>query len=171
MLLEIFKITIPSIIVFLTAYYVLKTVLQKENENRRVQIILQNQKIITPIRLQAYERIILFLERISPNSIVMRLQTPNMTVQQLQKEMLITIRSEFEHNLSQQLYLSIEAWEQVKIAKEKTIKLINICAEECSPNDLAIKFSQILFEKLIEIEKAPTQEAINFLKEEIRTLY
>jgi putative sterol carrier protein len=171
MFLEILKITIPSLIVFITAYYVLKTVLQKENENRKVQIILQNQKIITPIRLQAYERVILFLERISPNSIIMRLQTPNMTVQQLQKEMLITIRSEFEHNLSQQLYLSIDAWEQVKIAKEKTIKLINSAAEECSPTDLAIKLSQNIFEKLIEMEKSPTQEAINFIKEEIKTLY
>ncbi len=171
MFLEILKIAIPSLIVFFTAYYVLKTVLQKENENRKVEIILQNQKIITPIRLQAYERIILFLERISPNSIIMRLQTPNMTVQQLQKEMLINIRNEFEHNLSQQLYLSINAWEQVKIAKEKTIKLINSCAEECAPEDLAIKLSQTIFEKLIEIEKSPTQEAINFLKEEVRTLY
>lgn len=171
MLVEILKITIPSLIVFLTAYYVLKTVLQKENENRKIQVVLQNQKIITPLRLQAYERIILFLERIAPNSVIIRLQTPNMTVGQLHKEMLITIRTEFEHNLSQQLYLSVEAWEEIRNAKEKTIKLLNTAMEGLDSNDNAIKFSQRIFEMLIEIEKSPTQEAINFLKQEIKQLY
>lgn len=171
MLSEILKITIPALVVFLTAYFVLKTVLQKDNENRRLQIVLQNQKIITPLRLQAYERIILFLERISPNSVIMRLQTPNMTVQQLHKEMLITIRSEFEHNLSQQLYLSVEAWEQIRNAKEKTIKLLNSCLEGIDQNVNAIKYSQTIFEKLIELEKSPTQEAIDFIKNEIKQLY
>jgi hypothetical protein len=171
MLAEILKITIPSLIVFFTAYYVLKTVLQKENENRKLQVVLQNQKIITPLRLQAYERIILFLERIAPNSVIIRLQTPNMTVGQLHKEMLITIRSEFEHNLSQQLYLSVESWEEIRNAKEKTIKLLNTATEGLDPNDNAIKLSQRIFEMLIEIEKSPTQEAITFLKQEIKQLY
>lgn len=171
MLLEIIKITIPGLIVFLTAYFIIKTTLQKENENRKVQIVLQNQKIITPIRLQAYERVVLFLERISPNSIIIRLQTPNMTVQQLHKEILIIIRSEFEHNLSQQLYLSIDAWEMVRNSKEKTIKLINSCLKDLDPNDNAIKLSQAIFEKLIETQTSPSQEAINFLKNEISTLY
>lgn len=171
MLLEILKITIPGLIVFFTAYFLIKITLQKENENRRAQIVLQNQKVITPIRLQAYERVILFLERISPNSVIMRLQTPNMTVQQLHKEVLIVIRSEFEHNLSQQLYLSIDAWEMIRNAKEKTIKLVNSCLEDLDPNDNAMKLSQAVLEKLIEIQTPPSQEAINFLKKEISTLY
>ncbi|MCK9256375.1 MAG: hypothetical protein M0Q45_00695 [Bacteroidales bacterium] len=171
MLIEILKITIPSFIVFLTAYFVLKTVLKKENETKKMQIVLQNQKTITPLRLQAYERVILFLERISPNSIIVRLQTPNMTIGQLHKEMLITIRTEFEHNLSQQLYLSIEAWEEVRNAKEKTIKLLNSCLEDLDMNENALIFSQKVFEALIEIEKSPTQEAINLIKEELGQLY
>ncbi len=156
---------------FLTAYFVLKTVLKKENETKKMQIVLQNQKTITPLRLQAYERVILFLERISPNSIIVRLQTPNMTIGQLHKEMLITIRTEFEHNLSQQLYLSIEAWEEVRNAKEKTIKLLNSCLEDLDMNENALIFSQKVFEALIEIEKSPTQEAINLIKEELGQLY
>jgi len=171
MFLEILKITIPSLVVFFTAYFVLKVVLQKDNENKRIQMVLQNQKIITPLRLQAYERVILFLERISPNSVIIRLQTPNMTVQQLHKEMLIVIRTEFEHNLSQQLYLSVESWEQVRNAKEKTIKLINSCVQSLNPNDDALKLSQAIFETLIEVDKSPIQEAIVFIKKEIQQLY
>ncbi|MDD4150230.1 MAG: hypothetical protein PHE33_09395 [Bacteroidales bacterium] len=171
MLLEILKITIPSLIVFFTAYFTLKQVLKKESDIKKAEIVLQNKKIITPIRLQAYERVILFLERISPNSVIVRLQTPNMTVQQLHKEMLVLIRSEFEHNLSQQLYLSIDAWEMVRNAKEKTIKLVNLCLEDIDTNANALKLSQAIFEKLIEIDTSPTQEAINFIKKEISFLY
>lgn len=168
---EIIKIAIPSIVVFFTAFYVLRMMIKKEQENRRIEIILQNQKMITPIRLQAYERIMLFLERITPNSIVMRLQSPEMTVQQLHKEMLVIIRTEYEHNLSQQLYLSIEAWEEVKTAKEKTIKIINTLADELKPDDSAMKLSQLLFEELIEMEQTPSQKAIAMLKDEIRVLF
>ncbi len=168
---EIFKITLPSLVVFFTAFYVLRMMIKKEQENKRIEIILNNQKMITPLRLQAYERIILFLERISPNSIIMRLQTPNMTVKQLQKEMLIIIRTEFEHNISQQLYVSIEVWEEIKIAKEKTIKIINTLCDELNPEDNAMQLSQLLFEELIEMEQTPTQMAINALKEEMRLLY
>jgi hypothetical protein len=168
---EIIKFTLPALIVFLTAFYSIRLLLKKDQENQRVNIILQNQKIITPLRLQAYERIMLFLERINPNSVIMRLQTPNMTVQQLQKEMLMIIRTEYEHNLSQQVYLSIEAWEEVKIAKEKTIKMINTLAEELKSDDNAIRLSQLIFEELIESEQSPTQAAINKIKEEIRILF
>ena len=171
MLLEILKITIPALLVFIATYFVLNRMLKKEIENNRINIIMQNQKIITPIRLQAYERVILFLERISPNSIIARLQIPNMTVAQLQKELLTLIRSEFEHNLSQQLYISIDAWEEVKMAKEKTIKLINLCATKLNPNDNAFKLTQEIFEQLINLEISPMQEAINYLKKEIHTLY
>lgn len=171
MLLEILKIGLPSLIVFIATYYVLRTCLKSNTENKRIEIVLQNQKLITPIRLQAYERIILFLERISPNSVILRLQTPNMTVQQLHRDMLIIIRTEYEHNLSQQLYLSAQAWEQVKNAKEHTIKLINSCSQSLSQDDDAIKLSQAIFDNLIKLDKSPSQEAIDYIKEEVKVLF
>ncbi|NCC87983.1 MAG: hypothetical protein EOM05_08970 [Clostridia bacterium] len=171
MLLEILKITIPTLVVFFTAFFTLKQVLKKDLDVRKAEIVLQNKKIVTPIRLQAYERIILFLERISPNSVISRLQTPNMTVEQLHKEMLVLIRSEFEHNLSQQLYLSVDAWEMVRNSKEKTIQLLNSCLKDIDPKDNAIKLSQTIFEKLIEVDTSPTQEAIKYLKKEISVIF
>ena len=69
------------------------------------------------------------------------------------------------------LYISSSAWEQIRNAKERSIKLINKNLQELNPNDNAIKLSQAIFEDLITLEKSPTQEAIEFLKEEIRTLY
>ncbi len=109
--LDVLKYTIPSLIVFATAYFILKTFIESEEKKRTLEIRTKNQKLITPIRLQAYERLTLFLERISPNSVILRVQKPNMTASQLQREMLNIIRTEFEHNLSQQIYISKQAWE------------------------------------------------------------
>lgn len=171
MIIEVLIVTIPTIVVAVTAIVVLRMMLKKDIDAKKIQIVLQNQKTITPLRLQAYERIILYLERISPNSVIIRLQTPNMTVQELHKEMLITIRAEFEHNLSQQLYVSQEAWECCRNAKEKTIQMLNLCLQGVNPMDNAMVYSQAVFEKLIEIEKSPTQEAIDKIKQEVRTLF
>ncbi len=171
MLGEILQITIPALLVMATAVYMMQHQSKKDHELKLTELAMDNQKTITPLRLQAYERVVIFLERITPNSIVFRLQTPTMTADQLHKEMLELIRAEYEHNLSQQLYLSNHAWGQVKQAKELTIKLINEAAENVKPNDNAIQLSREIFDKLVEFEKAPTHEAIDTLKEEIHKLF
>ena len=171
MISQILIVTIPAVVVAVTAILVIRQMLKKDLEAKKIQIILENQKTINPLRLQAYERIILFLERISPNSVIVRLQTPNMTVQELHRQMLITIRAEFEHNLSQQLYVSTEAWEATRNAKERTIQMLNMCLQGLNSMDNAMVYSQAVFEKLIEIEKSPTQEALELLKKEVRNLF
>jgi len=108
---DILKITIPALIVFLTAWLVLRSMMKNDQEKRRQEIILQGSRIITPIKLQAYERIVLFLERISLESLLVRVSTPGATAAQLHSSLLSSIRSEFEHNLSQQIYMSPQAWE------------------------------------------------------------
>ena len=122
---DILKITIPSFIVFLTAWIVIRNMIKNDQEKRRQEIILQGARSVTPIKLQAYERIVLFLERISLESLLMRVSTPDMTASQLQSALITTIRSEFEHNLSQQIYMSPQAWEVVRNARSNTIKIIN----------------------------------------------
>ena len=94
-----------------------------------------------------------------------------MTVQELHRQMLITIRAEFEHNLSQQLYVSTEAWEATRNAKERTIQMLNMCLQGLNSMDNAMVYSQAVFEKLIEIEKSPTQETLELLKKEVRALF
>jgi hypothetical protein len=166
-LTEILKISIPSLIVFLTAWLVLKNMIKNDQDKRRQELILQNSRTITPIRLQAYERVVLFLERISLESLLVRVSTPDMSAQQLHSAMLTTIRSEFEHNLSQQIYMSQQAWEVVRNARSNMIKIINSEAEKLQPDSTAMTFSKILLEKIMELEKEPTRAAIDFVKAEI----
>lgn len=171
MILEILKYTIPALIVFLTAYLLIDKLLKNERDNRKVQVVLNNQKTITPIRIQAYERMVLFLERISPQSLVLRTQSKGMKNQELQGALLKTIRFEFEHNMAHQLYISDQAWEKVKAAKENLVKLINQMAIGVKPEGPAIQLSQLILEKMLDKKKDPTIDAINYLKSEIRTLF
>ena len=166
--LEILKYILPSLVVLLTTFVILKTFFDKEKAKRRFELRHNNQKIITPIRLQAYERMILFLERISPESLVLRVQNPTMSVIQLQKKLLSTIRSEFAHNLSQQIYVSAESWEAVKTAKESIVKLINLTSSKHSANKSASELSRIIIHLYAKIDNSPTDNAIIILKTEIQ---
>lgn len=164
---EILKITIPALIVSLTAWLTLRYMLKSDQEKRRQELILQSGRTITPIRLQAYERIVLFLERISLESLLVRVSSPDMTVAQLHSALLTTIRSEFEHNLSQQIYMSPQAWEVVKNARSNMIKIINTEAEKLTSSATGMDLSRKLLEKVMELNNEPTKVAIDFIKSEV----
>ncbi len=108
-----------------------------------------DEKIILPLRLQAYERIVLFLERITPNNLVMRINRPEMDAFQLQNELLRAIREEFEYNLSQQLYISSRSWELVKNAKEEMIRMINLAAGQVNETSPSGELARVILELYI----------------------
>lgn len=169
--LEIIKYILPALIVFFTAYFSIRLLIKNDQKRRDFEIMVKNKNEITPIQLQAYERLTLFLERISPDALVMRLNKENMTSQQLQNEILKTIRAEFDHNLSQQVYISSKAWEMIKHAKERTIKLINTTATAVKPDAPAIHLSKAVLEKVAEQDEIATRTAIEYLKKEVRNYF
>lgn len=169
-ILEVLKYILPSLIVFLTVFYFLKKYFENEDKKRRHQASLKNQDILTPLRLQAYERIILFLERISPESLIVRVNKSGYTSKQLQTELVNTIRIEWEHNLSQQLYISHNSWEVVKNARVNVIQLINIAADKVKGDSQSINLSKEILTSLMSGKKIHTVDAIKFLKEEMSRL-
>jgi hypothetical protein len=165
--IDILKITIPALIVFLTAFVLLRNMIKNDQDKRRQELILQNSRTVMPIKLQAYERIVLFLERISLESLLVRVSSPEMTAHQLHTAMLNAIRSEFEHNLSQQIYMSQQAWEVVRNARSNMIKIINSEVEKLPADSTGLVLSKLLLEKIMELEKEPTRAAIDYVKNEI----
>ncbi len=164
---DILMVTIPALIVFFTAWVLLRNMIRNDQDKRRQELVLQNSRTVTPIKLQAYERIILFLERISLESMLVRVSSPGMTASQLHSAILNSIRSEFEHNLSQQIYMSQQAWEIVRNARSNMIKIINSEAEKLPPETPAMALSKNLLEKIMELEIEPTRVAIDYIKAEI----
>lgn len=169
--LEILKYTIPSLIVLATAYVLIEKFLENERHHRNMTYKRESQGLTTPVRLQAYERLTIFLERINPSNLVTRTHKSGMSAKLLQAEMLKTIRTEYEHNLSQQVYISTGAWELIKNAKEEIIKLVNTSAINVSDEASGVDLGKLMLEVVMKTEKMPTQVAIDYLKQEARQLF
>ena len=156
---------------FFTVWVMLRTWSQNEEKKRKKEFNMSINDDILPVRLQAYERIILLLERISPESLVMRVGNSSYSARQLQQELLSQITSEFEHNLAQQTYVSTEAWEKVKAAKNQVINLINNTAGELKEDAGGPTLAKLILERLTELKDSPSQVAIDFLKKEVKSLF
>jgi hypothetical protein len=167
LLMDILKITIPALLVMLTALLLLRNMIKNDQDKRKQELILQNSRTVIPIKLQAYERIVLFLERISLESMLVRVSSPGMSAVQLHSALLITIRSEFEHNLSQQIYMSPQAWEVVRNARSNMIKIINSEMGRMPEKATGMDFSRKLLETIMGMDKEPTRAAIEYIKSEI----
>jgi hypothetical protein len=165
---ELLKYTVPALVVFVTAYYLLKMFLDKESEKNQLQLRLDTQKITLPIRMQAYERLVLLLERIEPAGLLVRTNVPGMTAFQFQTTLIQAIRSEFDHNLSQQLYVSSKAWELVRNAREETIKRINTAAMKLTPEATSADLASLILISDMDAEQSAVKGAFDLLKSEAR---
>jgi hypothetical protein len=170
-ILEIIKYTVPAFIVFLTVLIMLRSWSRNEEKKRKLEFNMHLSDDILPVRLQAYERSILLLERISPESLIMRVSRNDYSARQLQQELLGSITSEFEHNIAQQTYLSTEAWEKIKSAKNQVINLVNETAKEVKPDAAGTTLGKLILERFTEFNTPPSQAAIDFLKQEVRSLF
>lgn len=167
-LIEILKIILPAGAVFVAVYFLVQRFLDNDQKRREHELKKATQATITPLKIQAYERVVIFLERIHPNSLVIRVNKHGMSAQQLQRELITTIKTEYEHNLSQQIYMSYGAWELVKTAKEEIIKLVNISATkvaaDANGSDLAVMILNIAANV---DKKLPNEVALEYVKKEI----
>lgn len=169
--LEISKYVLPSLVVFATAYLMVKELFKREDKKLKLEVFLNNQKETTPIRLQAYERLIIFLERIHPESLVIRENTTGLSNAQLQQKLISAIRNEFEHNISQQMYVSTESWILIKNAKENMIQLINAQAAQLVPSDTSLLLCKAMIESHMQQQKSAIEIAISGLKKEVQMFW
>ena len=146
-------------------------------ENQQKQQLLQMKlderretlKVVTPIRLQAYERLALFLERISPNSLVLRCYQSGMDLKLLQGVMTKNIRDEWEHNLSQQVYVSEELWTHVREAKDEMVNLVNSAAVGLADTTDPTRLAASIFASAA--DRMPTNDALSALHNELKELF
>lgn len=166
--MEILISIIPAILVFLTAYLLIDKLLRNEEKRRNFELKKDGTSIITPIRLRAYERLMLVLERTIPNALIVSVAKPGMTNIELHTQLLKSVREEFSHNLSQQIYVSDESWNFIQNAQESLLRLINSCASKCNPNESATELAELIIQVYSASEKSPSELAIEKLKLEVR---
>lgn len=171
-LVEILKIMIPAGAVFAAAYFLVNRFLDNDQKRREHELKKSTLGAITPLKIQAFERIIIFLERINPNSLVIRVNKNGMSARQLQQELVAAVKSEYEHNLSQQIYLSAGAWELVKTSKEEIIQLVNISSSKVPADANSSELAMMILNITANLgKKLPNDVAIDYLKKEIAQIF
>ncbi|RMG78079.1 MAG: hypothetical protein D6714_18815 [Bacteroidetes bacterium] len=165
-LLEIIKITIPALIVFFTVYYLMKQFFEKEYQLKSLEYRQSQTKTAVPLKLQAYERLSMFCERIAIPSLLLRLRTENQTAAGLRVAMLVAIQQEFEHNITQQVYVSKQLWDIIKFVRDETVNTINGVAEKVDPQAPGKEFAGILLNYLATQEVSPIDKALIAIKKE-----
>jgi RNase H-fold protein (predicted Holliday junction resolvase) len=168
---DILMFIIPSIIVFAVAYYFVTKFLDDQRNTRLMEFKKEHSKQITPIKLQAYERLALFLDRISPDNLVVRLSKSGQSAGQLRQALIQTITDEFNHNISQQIYVSDQSWSMIKAVKEQIIGIVELSYKECDENESGPSLGKRILTKLMAEKQIPTQRAIELLKKEIEIIF
>jgi predicted AlkP superfamily phosphohydrolase/phosphomutase len=170
-LIEFGKILLPASVVLYAVYLMVRSFIIKEIELKKLEVRSRSIETTLPARLQAYERITLFLERISPQNLLIRLSDPGYKARDFQKILLDEIRNEYNHNVSQQVYMSDEVWSQVRNAKEDLTMLINDAASKMTVDSNAVDLSKKIFEMALEKKLDPIGHAISELKKEIQQTF
>ncbi|MGZ3882601.1 MAG: DUF7935 family protein [Bacteroidia bacterium] len=170
--IEILKIILPATAVFLASYFVVRRFLDNEQKRREHELQKATIGTITPQKIQAYERLVIYLERIHPSNLVVRVNKHGQTSRQFHHDLIQAVKTEYEHNLSQQIFVSYGAWELVKNAKEELVKLINIAAtkvpQDAPGNELAMMVLNITANL---DKKMPSEIALDFIKKEVSKIF
>ena len=168
---DLVKLLVPAALVLYGMYLTVKLLLEREAARHQNEVKQRYGENVIPIRLQAYERVVLFLERISPNNMLLRLGGAADSALELQQLLLRDIRDEYNHNLSQQVYMTQAVWDQVQNAMNDIITLINQAGGDVHADAPAIELSKRIFERIIQRDRQPTADALRAVKEEIQMMF
>lgn len=170
--LEILKYTIPSLVVFATAYYTLQLYLESQQRLQAMSQRNESLKITLPLRLQAYERLMLLCDRTEIQNVLLRIQAPGMTVRELRGALLLAISQEFGHNTSQKLYVSTTLWKIIRSAKDQTMAFVSGIAPELDPQADGKLLTEALFNILdSDAYDSPLQKAMVAIRMEAGELF
>lgn len=170
-LLEFGKILIPAAIVLYAVYLMVRSFIQREIDLKKLEVRTRSIETILPSRLQAYERMALFLERISPQNLLIRLNNPSYSARDFQRILLDEIRNEYNHNVSQQVYMGEQVWNQIKNAKEDLIIMINEASSQMNAESMSIDLAKKIFEMVMDRKVDLINHSLTELKKEIQQLF
>lgn len=170
-LLDILKYTIPAFIVLVSTSLIVNKFLVTQTQRKQLSLFHEAQDVTLRLRLQAYERLVLFVERIGPRQLLPRVYDSGMTVMELRTAMTYNILGEFEHNMTQQIYVSKNVWETVKNVKEQEISMANQIAGKLDPNAPAKELYKLIMDYVLQADaQTPTEVALTVINEEVKKL-
>ncbi len=168
---EALKIALPAVILAATVIYIIRSFMTRDQQLRLIESRVSLSKDTMIIRLQAYERMALLLERMHPSSLIQRLLEPGMTTRDLQYAMVTSIHTEVEHNFAQQIYISADAWNLIVSSKKELIKMVTMMASMIDAQAPAQQLANTILMGIENVEEPlPSQVALDFLKAEAKNI-
>jgi len=168
-IIELLAYTLPSLITGGVAYYLFQSYFKDQQNTRRWLLQKEAKKDALPLRLQAYERLTLFLERISLHKLLVRISPISQDKHDYENFVIAQIEQEFEHNLTQQIYMSAHCWAVISTAKNATIQTIRK-ANMSDKVTSADKLREVILSDSMENE-SPISLALTFIKSEVSELF
>lgn len=166
---DVLILSIPLAGILVATYLMLQHFQNKSAFEREKEIDIQKTKTFFPLQIQAYERVILFLERIDPNNMIIRTHKNGMNAITLHRELLKIVREEYTHNMSQQIYIHPKSWKTVLNAKDETIQILNVAVNNLSADSSGLDLSAKIFESIASKKNSPTENARNSIVKEFQT--
>lgn len=168
--LEILKYILPALVVLLASWLATEKQMKNEDARRNFELRKNVQNTISPIRLRGYERLTLLLERMEPERMLLEVDLTGLTTRELQTKLLQQIRQEFDHNISQQIYVSDEVWTAIVLAKEEMLRFVNACAGQFKGDEGCLEMAKLMITSYHLNGETPTEKALDLLKEEARKM-
>lgn len=170
-ILDVIKLTIPGLIVFFTVRTMLKQYFSHQQNAEMLKLQKGKQEHTLPLRLQAYERLSLFCERISLSGLILRTRQEGMNAAQLRMALLLAIQHEFEHNITQQVYVSDQLWQIIKISRDDAVQVITQACEAVDLKDDALKLAEAIVNLEAQREMSAAAKALVAIKKEAGLLF
>ena len=165
-LLESIPYILPAVITGLVAYYMFNKFVKQQITSKKLELLSERKKDSLPIKLQSYERMLLFFERINPIKMLVRIKPISENTHDYLQLLIANVEQEFDHNLVQQIYISNDSWTAILATKNGIInKLKQVAETSNTANDLRENVLITYSQKL-----PPTETAIAIIKSEVKKI-
>lgn len=161
----------PGVLIIVSSYLLMKNMSKNLEKTLRAEILRQNNKDFAKLKLSAYERLALLLERTSIPTLIQKHAGSAATAPQVRKLMAHAINEEFNYNLSQQVFVSPQTWGTIKVIKEQTLILIQKVERSMPPETSSAEFCAKLIEAMKSNGEIPHEKGLNMIRSEMEILF
>lgn len=155
----------------MAVYYVLKNEIEAFFDMKKLELKKESRAHLLPLRIQAHERLIVFVDRLNPTNLLVRLHQQGIELATLQAGILNEIKSEYQHNITQQLYVDSVTWNVVKKLKDDTFAMINHAVSGLPAGSNGIELSKAVLQHIATIKENPYDLTIELIKKDIQKLF
>ncbi|HWZ34829.1 MAG TPA: hypothetical protein VNW51_01655 [Mucilaginibacter sp.] len=170
-LLDIVKYTVAGLGVVWIAFYLLKPYLDRNESIQLAELKKTISAQTLPLRLQAYERVVLFIERINPTNMLVRLNNPDYSAAELYMLIVAELRNEYQHNVTQQIYVSPATWAIVKRLKDETLGQVNNAVKTLPEDASGLELSRVVLNQIGLSESNPYDAGLALIRKELEQLF